>query len=121
MKYIIVFLLISYIGCQDYNSNTFDKAKFAETQLGGGPNFKASYAILQNRCMNCHRHSQWAGYTKPEDWVTNENLVIESGNPLDSQLINRLINNGGDMPVGGKALPTTEHQTLLDWVKNINS
>jgi uncharacterized membrane protein len=123
MKIALILVLLIFIGCQDYNANTFDQEKYGIIELVGGANFKASYPILQNRCMNCHRHSQWAGYTNKQDWVTNENLVI-SGDPDGSQLIFRIKNHGGtsaDMPQGGQSLPSDEYQKLVAWVLDINS
>ncbi len=116
MKLAIIALLLFYIGCQDYNSNSFDKDRYGETELNGSANFKASYKILQNKCMNCHRHAQWAGYTDAQDWVTNENLITPGAG--DSQVITRIINAGttqSDMPQGGSALPSSEFDTLKAW------
>jgi uncharacterized membrane protein len=123
MKLALITILITFISCQTYNANTFDQEKYGVIELEGGPNFKASYAILQDKCMSCHRHAQWATYTKTQDWVTNENLVID-GDPDNSQLIYRIINHGGassDMPQGGQALPAAEYQKLVEWVTDINS
>jgi uncharacterized membrane protein len=122
MKFFLIGLLIFYIGCQDYNSNTFDRTRYGEIEISGSARFEAAYGILQNRCMNCHRHSQWSGFTDEQDWVNNENLVVKTGNASDSQLIYRIINNGGassDMPQGGQALPASEYDQLVDWVENI--
>jgi uncharacterized membrane protein len=123
MKLALIACLLIYIGCQDYNANTFDKEKYGPSELVGGVNFRESYAILQKRCNTCHRHSQWAGYTNKQDFVTNENLVIP-GDPNNSQLIYRIINHGGassDMPQGGQALPSSEYQKLVEWVSDIDS
>ena len=116
MKLALIALLLFYIGCQDYNSNTFDKDRYSNIELTGTANFKASYAILQTNCMNCHRHAQWAGYTDEQDWVTNENLITPGAGA--SQVITRIINSGvvgADMPQGGSALPAADFQTLTDW------
>lgn len=116
MKLAIIALLLFYIGCQDYNSNTFDKERYGEIELTGSANFKASYAILQTRCMTCHQHAQWSGYTDEQDWVTNENLITPGAGT--SQVITRIINAGvvgSDMPQGGSALPTAEFDTLTAW------
>lgn len=124
MKLALIALLLFYIGCQDYNSNTFDKDSFGDLELTGAPaqltQFKAAYPILHDKCMNCHQHSQWAGYTDAQDWVTNENLVTpgattDSG---DSMVIRRIINFGATestMPVGGSALSNSEFETLKTW------
>jgi hypothetical protein len=122
MKLAIIALLLFYIGCQDFNSNTFDKDRYGEIELAGNvtPSFRASYKILQTKCMNCHRHAQWAGYTNSQDWVTNENLITPgaSTDGGDSQLIRRIINYGAtesDMPQGGSALPASDFETLKAW------
>ena len=119
MKIAIIALLLFYIGCQDYNSNTFDKDRYADLELTGNTasgKFAASYKILQDKCMTCHRHAQWSAYTDSQDWVTNENLITP-GAP-DSQLITRIINAGttqSDMPQGGSALPAADFDTLKAW------
>lgn len=123
MKLALIALLLFYIGCQDYNSNTFDKERYAETDLTGGAEFEAAYPILQTRCMNCHRHAQWAAYTDKQDWVTNENLITPGGPTSggDSQVIRRIINHGAtdsNMPQGGSALPAAEYDTLLTWERS---
>ncbi len=122
MKLAFIALLLFYIGCQDYNANSFDKKKYGNIDLTGSANFKASYAIMQSKCMNCHRHSQWSGYTNSADWLTNENLITPGVTPDsgDSQVIYRIINHGGassDMPQGGSALPSSEFETLKNWEK----
>jgi hypothetical protein len=120
MKLALIGLLLFYIGCQDYNSNTFDKDRYGEIELTGGPKFEAAYPVLQTHCMSCHRHAQWSEYTNKQDWVDNENLVV-AGSPDSSQLITRIINHGSansDMPQGGNALPTADYDALVDWVTN---
>jgi hypothetical protein len=122
MKFAVIAILFTYIGCQDYNSNSFDKDRYGAIELTGSAGFKASYPILQNKCMNCHRHSQWSGYTDERDWVNNENLINPTGAAGDSQLIYRIINHGGansNMPVGGQALPPAEYETLTNWVSGV--
>lgn len=120
MKSAALALILLSTACQDYNANTFDRARYGKIELTGGNEFKASYPVLQKRCMNCHRHAQWAGYTDEQDWVNNENLVI-FGDVNGSQLIYRIINHGGassDMPQGGKPLPAAEYETLRGWVES---
>lgn len=123
MKIALALTLLTFISCQTYNANTFDGDKYAVTDLVGGQNFRASYKILQNRCMNCHTHGEWAAYKNTQDWVSRQSLVI-SGDPDQSSLIFRIINHGGavsDMPQGGQALPDAEFQTLVDWVTDTDS
>lgn len=123
MKIALIALLLTYIGCQDYNSNTFDQDRYGEIELTGSGDlstFRAAYPILQKRCMNCHRHAQWAGYTDKNDWVTNENLVVpDDEDGSQSQVLYRIKNFGGtssDMPQGGSQLPAEEYEALKAWV-----
>lgn len=123
MKLAVIGLLLFYIGCQDYNSNTFDRDRYGEIELIGGAKFAVAYPVLQTHCMNCHRHAQWSEYTNKQDWVDNENLVVPL-EPDNSQLITRIINHGranNDMPRGGKALPDADYQALVDWVADFNT
>jgi hypothetical protein len=116
-------ILFLFASCQDFNTNSFDREKYGSLELTGGANFRASYEILQNQCINCHRHAQWSAYTDKTDWVTNENLVVP-GDPNASQLIFRIINHGSassNMPQGGSALPTAEYNKLVEWVSDIDS
>lgn len=124
MKIALIILLTSFIGCQQWNSNTFDEQIYGDggVELTGGENFKASYAILKNRCMSCHLHSEWAGFTDKQDWVTN-GLVVP-GDPDASDLINRIRNYGGsnsNMPPDTGPLPPNEYSKLVEWVTAINS
>lgn len=119
MKLVLVALLTTFIGCQTYNSNTFDEANYGASDLIGDANFKASYPILQKHCMSCHDHKQWAGYKNQEDWVKNESLVFP-GDASKSKLIFRIINYGGtsnNMPQGGSKLPKAEYDQLVKWVE----
>ncbi len=123
MKLAVIGLLLFYIGCQDYNSNTFDRDRYGEIELIGGAKFAVAYPVLQTNCMNCHRHAQWSEYTNKQDWVDNENLVVPL-DPNNSQLITRIINHGSansDMPQGGNALPAADYQALVDWVADFNT
>ena len=119
MKIALIVLLLTYIGCQDYNSNTFDQDRYGEIELTGGAEFEAAYSALQKNCMSCHRHAQWAEYTNEQDWVQNENLVVP-GDAGQSQVVYRIINYGGansDMPVGGGQIPTAEYNAIKAWVE----
>lgn len=119
MKIGLILLLVTYIGCQDYNSNTFDQDRYGEIELTGGPEFEAAYSALQTRCMGCHEHSHWAEYTNEQDWVINENLVVP-GDVDGSQLVFRIVNYGGndsDMPQGGSQIPEAEYNAIKTWVE----
>lgn len=113
--------LISFIGCQDYNSNTFDDQRYGPTDLVGGTQFIQAYPIIQKRCISCHSnyHSSWGAYKNQQDWVT-AGLVIP-GDKDNSSFINRIINYGAnysDMPQGQSQLPASEYNKLVDWVEN---
>lgn len=117
IKLTAIFTLLLFLGCQEYNSNSFDKKLYGKVELSGGPKFEASYAVLQNRCMNCHEHSQWAEFTNKQQWIDSGLVVPNSAD--NSPLIYRIINHGGassDMPLGGGPIPSAEYNTLVDWV-----
>jgi uncharacterized membrane protein len=120
MRLLFLITLLSLTSCQDYNSNSFDRDKYGDSELVGGQHFTLAYSVLQNRCMNCHRHSHWAEYKNQQDWVVNENLVV-AGEPNQSSVIYRIINYGAgpisNMPDGGGKLPDKEYEALVKWVK----
>ena len=119
MKIALILILVTYIGCQDYNSNTFDQDRYGEIELTGGSEFEAAYSALQKNCMNCHRHAHWAEYTNEQDWVNNENLVVID-DPNGSQVLYRIVNFGGtgsDMPQGGAQIPTSDYNAIKTWVE----
>jgi hypothetical protein len=117
----LVLLLFILIGCQDYNSNSGDRDLYGPIVLNeSDPNFRPAYLVMQSRCMNCHRHVQWANFKSNQDWI-DANLVIP-GQPEDSLLIKRIINSnqvGNNMPPGGSPLPDGEYDSLTEWVTNI--
>ncbi len=117
-SFFIIFLFV-FLGCQDFNSNTFDAQRYGPTDLVGGAQFIQAYPVLQKRCMNCHYHAQWAAYKNQEDWVSQG--LVNAGNKDTSPVINRIINYGAnfsDMPQGGGLLPVAEYNKLVDWVEN---
>jgi mono/diheme cytochrome c family protein len=114
-----LFILL-FISCgHDFNSNDLDKLRFGDKSVEGSALFKASFEIMNNRCVSCHtnRHANYASLKTESDWI-RESLVIPR-NPIDSQIMQRLINNGGDMPQGGSALSAQEIQTLTDWINSL--
>lgn len=121
MKFLLVLLFLA--SCQDYNSNTSDKFRYARLELENNPEFRASYAILQSRCMNCHTssiHNGWATLVTSQKWIDSGRVV--QGNAQDSDLIIRIINSGhtnSDMPLGGGALPNDEYDTIVEWIDNL--
>ena len=118
MKYILMLGSLLLLGCQDTNSNSFDKEKFDDQGASG--DFAQSYSVLKTRCISCHYHSGWSEYKTSEDWV-KQNLVT----PQDvdnSTLIKRIVHFGGassNMPVGEAGIPNSEYQVLVDWVEGL--
>jgi mono/diheme cytochrome c family protein len=127
-KYITASLLVWFFmvaGCgQDYNSNSADE------DLGGGkvqaptdencatPEQARSckaLKVIQTRCVSCH--PSWKEYKTDEQWVTAGYVTV--GNHSASKLIKRIINSGGDMPLGGPALPSDEYDGLTAWVDGL--
>jgi hypothetical protein len=110
LKYIIFLIFLSGCG-QSYNSNTFDESVIS--------NSNQAYTVIKNQCTNCHSgyHSGWASYSTDQDWV-NAGLVV-SGNASSSLFMNRIKNEGGNMPLNGPALTDTDYQTLKDWINNM--
>lgn len=123
MKFLsLLIILLASIGCQDYNANTFDRDRYGVIELTGTSCFKAAYPVIQQYCMNCHRHSQWSEYVNEQDWVTNESLVVP-GDVDGSQLVFRIVNYGGtssDMPQGAASLPPAEYEKIRTWVANFS-
>lgn len=120
MRFFLVFILLA--ACQSYNSNTGDKAKFAELELEDNPQFRAAYKVIQSRCINCHggTHNAWASYVNSQLWV-DKGLIVK-GDASNSKLIKRTINSGetgSNMPPEGGPLPNDEYQTLLDWINGL--
>jgi hypothetical protein len=121
-----VWILFFLIGCQDYNSNSADKLKYAPIEILDD-SLKPIYPIVQNRCFNCHNyHQEWAGYTSNQDWMNARtrrgDMLIDPGNPDDSLFIRRIINFGGpssDMPIGRGPLPQSEYTALRNWISGL--
>ncbi|MBA2404628.1 MAG: cytochrome c [Bdellovibrionales bacterium] len=118
MKYF--FLLFILASCQDYNSNSGDRAKFGPVVLDEtDPNFRRAYFIIQDRCVSCHdhRHDKWADFKSNDEWES-EGLVVP-GQPATSEFIERIVNTGqvsSNMPPGGSPLPDAEYAHLVKWV-----
>lgn len=105
------------------NSNSFDKT-LAQTvsfdiSTPGGVRLKNSYFILKEKCMSCHTgyHSDWTKYNTDELWEQNQ-LVI-AGDSEASELIIRMKNSGGDMPLGGSGLDLNNFEIVKEWIDNI--
>ena len=115
---LFIFLILAG-ACQNWGSSSMDERKYSSGELDGSdPNFKAAYAIIKTRCISCHNyHSEWASYTSSAKWLESNDII--PGNDVSSPLITQLINEGGDMPRAGGALPEAEYQTLKLWVREI--
>lgn len=120
MKKILILCLLVFTGCQDTNSNSYDKDKYSEVG-DGDPAFKAAFTVLQNRCISCHDHSAWSKYTSSEKWIASGLIVAK--NTSASPIIYKIYNFGGgssNMPLGGSTgIPGSEYQALLDWVEGL--
>lgn len=120
MKKILILSLLIFWGCQDTNSNSYDKDKYSETG-DGDPAFKAAYSVLQTRCISCHDHGSWSKYNTSEKWIAS-GLVV-AGDTTNSPVIYKIHNFGGpssNMPLGGSTgIPGSEYQALLDWVEGL--
>ena len=103
MKKILILSLFVLLGCQDTNSNSYDKDKYSE--LGdGSAEFNAALSVLKTRCISCHYHGAWATYNTSDKWVSNGLVVAKKADK--SPVIYKIINFGGgssNMPVGGSA------------------
>lgn len=109
--------LISPSCGQDFNSNSGDRPVTSEVcKPGSNSLFCQSLAIYQADCFSCH--SEWAEFSDEQAWV-DSGLVVP-GDIGGSKAINRLINYGSDMPLGGSALSAEEYKTLTDWVQQID-
>lgn len=104
-------------GCgQDFNSHSGDSpvsqlsADVCESEAGA--RFCAARAIFEANCFSCH--PSWADLDSDERWQ-GSGLVVP-GDTGQSRAINRLINAGSNMPLGGDALSADDYAVLLDWV-----
>jgi len=91
----------------------------------GAIDFNSARDVLQrNNCFDCHNaanpgRGNFQDYTE-EDFISNSYIV--PGNSTESLLIQRLKNNGGNMPPGTRPeLSEADNQTLKDWITNIST
>jgi uncharacterized membrane protein len=119
--FLVVLSLVLISGCQNWGSNSLDETRYLgeETPVDDSdPNFNTAYSVIKTRCISCHNyHSEWAAYTTSAKWL--ESSAIIPGNDLNSPLVNMLINEGGEMPRGGGAIPDSEYQALKKWIREI--
>lgn len=126
MKYnhpLFIFLLFLISSCQDFNSNSFDKEKsyvaVIDTSTAEGKRLNSAYQVLKNNCMSCHTgyHSVWLKFNTSELWQ-NENLII-AGDANASEIMIRLKNNGGDMPLNNSPIQFTDLIYIEDWINGL--
>ena len=118
MKIVLILSSLLFLGCQDTNSNSYDKDKYDDP--GGLGDFAQSYNILKTRCISCHYHSGWSEYKTSDAWVKKD--LVKPQDIDNSALIKRIVNYGGsssNMPVGEAGIPNNEYQVLVDWVKGL--
>lgn len=117
MRFIMLLALL--VGCQDYNSNSFDRTSYGGTGCTEtDANFCTAFPIIKNRCASCHYHQNWSTYTTNQKWI-DDSGVISKNDPSNSQFIIRIINTNtasSNMPEGGSALPDAEYDALTKWI-----
>jgi uncharacterized membrane protein len=101
---------------QDYNSNSGD-GSFSAVDCSNLANATlcAATEVLEAKCFSCH--ADMAAYTSSQDYIDSGRVV--AGNTAASTMINRLINAGSTMPLGGGALSTAEYNALVAWVTSL--
>lgn len=112
-----------FVACgQDYNSNSGDEGlgggkppAAGECSEPAGARLCAAFQVMQKSCFGCH--IAWKDYKNDQDWA--QSGLISAGNSADSKIVKRLVNNGGDMPLGGGAIPESEHETLKTWINGL--
>ena len=120
MRKLLLCTLLVISGCQDTNSNSYDKDKYSEVVISDTV-FKDAYKVLQTRCITCHYHQGWSKFTESEMWAKNGLVVF--GDSENSSIIYKTINSKSaqaNMPEGSTTgIPGDEFQKLLDWVKGL--
>ena len=120
MKKILFLSLLVIWGCQDTNSNSYDKDKYSEVVISD-PTFKAAFEVLKTRCISCHYHQGWATYTESDQWEKNGLVIF--GNAEKSSIIYKTINSKSaqaNMPEGSPTgIPGDEYLKILDWVERL--
>jgi mono/diheme cytochrome c family protein len=120
MKFSALLVFFFLVGCQDLNSNSYDKDKYGPSDLVGGAEFRVAFPILRDRCASCHQHQDWSTYTDEEKWV--EVGKVDPGNPDNSDVVTRIINYGNadsDMPPDSGALSDEEFEAIKVWVESL--
>ena len=111
--------LVLLIGCQSYNSNTFD---FLERpSIDPSTPLYDAYNVIYDDCIDCHSgyHNNWLDPSigTNEGWI-NAGLVISS-DPTNSILIQKLKNVGGNMPLNEPQIDNVDYQDLIVWINSL--
>lgn len=77
----------------------------------------AALAVLSSECMSCHQHTDWSLWDSDADWQNSG--LVEPTRPLDSLLVSKLKNAGGNMPDGGSPLATADFNKIKDWISGM--
>lgn len=126
MRAFVFLSFFLFFACDEYNSNSADRVRYAEDPQqevdAGDPNFAPAALIVRNRCISCHTsdHDEWVKYTSGDAWLSSG--LINRGDPDNSRFIERIFNSGhagANMPLGSGPLPDREFQSLRKWIAEI--
>lgn len=86
-------------------------------------NSAAVQAVLDSKCISCHRHSSWP--TNDQDWINNSR--IDTSDPTNSSLIQRMSNCGtggsANMPPSYAADPSSvtneQCDLIIKWIEHL--
>lgn len=119
-KVILGFVLcLFFSSCgQSTNSNSYDE--FLDFAIDpSNVKLAKAFNVVNSKCLNCHTgyHNRWKSFNTDAKWI--ESGVISAGNANASILMNKLKNDGGNMPIGGANLTEDEYEILKDWINNL--
>ncbi len=120
---IIVVLLVTggLVGScgQDYNSNSGDDGLAGAAPISADAcataeqaRFCAARQLIQTHCFGCH--ATWKKYMSTDEWAS-AGLIVKSSSE-SSNLVRRMINAGGNMPLGGSALSVSDYDVIKQWI-----
>jgi mono/diheme cytochrome c family protein len=120
-----LFIIFLSTGClQTYNSNSgqdqISALKVcAEAGTVAGDRYCEAETIIQNNCINCHtgHHNQWSAYVNDEDWIRSGRVIQNNVNA--SNLLLRMKNIGGDMPLDNPRISDSEFVAIYNWIENM--
>ena len=84
------------------------------------PTLKNFLDVIDNHCVQCHQNNATGNFrslVSADDW-RNSGYVV-AGNPADSLIYQRLINNGGDMPLAGQALDDADLKIIEAFILSL--